>query len=226
MALGNDVDTPTVVINFSIFAGKRNNKHLSEGAPAHVMTRHPGLQTIIRFDLGSLTTTKAVDAEDDEWRMQRIARHSSVLTGARDEYGNMVSTRESLGKADGELRLHVPGGGNQFVFKYSEILGAMCTAGEFAPLGGGGVPPVIIMAPLCSPPSSPFRPSLAMVSPASEPTSLDCLASVTRPLLPIRQHWVAIRVLVFRRCLHVANRTTAAAFAPWRRMLARLPHKW
>jgi len=31
---------------------------------------------------------------------------------------------------------------------------------------------------------------------------------------------------VFRPRLHVANRTTMAVVAPWKRMLARLPRKW
>jgi len=167
-------NTPLLVINFSTFAGKRNKKGPSKSTPAHAMTRYPGLQTMIHLDFGGLATSKSVDGEHHEQRIQRIANLSSVLTWTRDEYGNIVSTCENLNKADGELRLHLPGGGNhggsseifgqslEVVVKFSEILDTMRTAGRYAPLGGS-VPP--IMALPCSPLWSPFRPSLTMVSP-------------------------------------------------------------
>lgn len=142
-----------------------NKKKAAKSTLAHVMTRHPSLQTMVRLDFGGLTMDKSIDEAHHERRVQRIANLSSVLTWTRDEHGNIVSTCESLSKADGELRLCLPGGNNndssgnasgqgiEVTIKHSELLDTIRMVGECAPLGGAGNPRPLqsSMVPLFSP---------------------------------------------------------------------------
>ncbi|KAK0707024.1 hypothetical protein B0T26DRAFT_728881 [Lasiosphaeria miniovina] len=68
--------TPSIVINTSTFAGKRGKKGgvntSSKSASAHVMTRYPGLQTMVRLDLGGLTVGGYVDREHLEHLKRRV----------------------------------------------------------------------------------------------------------------------------------------------------------
>lgn len=249
-------NTPHLVISFSTFAGKRNKKGPSKSTPAHVMTRYPGLQTMIRLDFGGLATSKSVDGEHHEQRIQRIASLSSVLTWTRDEYGNIVSTCENLNGADGELRLHLPGGGNhggsssellgqslEVVVKFSEILDTMRTAGRYAPLGGSvpldnGSTLQSSMIPFPSFPYHGFTTATRMNIGAHVARLLGLGNNTTAPAITATTTTTTTTatstavfggrpgVDVFRPRLHVANRTTMAVVAPWKRMLARLPRKW
>jgi hypothetical protein len=156
------VDRPSLAIS-AITIG--NKKKAAKSTLAHVMTRHPSLQTMVRLDFGGLTMDKSIDEAYHERRVQRIANLSSVLTWTRDEYGNIVSTCESLSKADGELRLCLLGGNNnsssgnvsdqgiEVTIKHSELLDAIHMAGVCAPLGGACNPRPLqsSMVPLFSP---------------------------------------------------------------------------
>jgi len=248
-------NTLPLVINFSIFAGKRNKKHPSRSAPAHVMTRYPGLQTMVRFDLGGLAASKSVDGEHHERRIQRIANLSSVLTWTRDEYGNIVSTCENLDKADGELRLHLPSDGNhggsseafgqsvEVVVKYSEILDAIRTAGRYAPHGGGVTPDngSTLQSSVVPFPSFPHHGFTTTINPTTTRMSIGAHVAL---LLGVGNKTATTAITgtttttstavmgglqgagVLRPHPHVANRTTMAVVAPWRWIFARLPRKW
>ncbi|KAK3363161.1 hypothetical protein B0T25DRAFT_526474 [Lasiosphaeria hispida] len=82
-----------------------NKKRAAKSTLAHVMTNHPGLQTMVRLDFGGLTMDKPISEEHHERRVQRIAYLSSVLIWTRDRHGSITSTYKSLSRADGEFRL-------------------------------------------------------------------------------------------------------------------------
>jgi len=121
------------------FSAIGNKKKTAKSTLAHVMTRYPNIQTMIRLDLGGLAMYIPANNEHHERRIQRIADLSSVVTWTRDGYGKVVNTSEKLSKEGGELRLRL-GGGNQggveAVVKYSDILNAIRMGGRFRPLGG------------------------------------------------------------------------------------------
>lgn len=163
--LDHGVDRPVLAIS-AITIG--NKKKAAKSTLAHVMTRYPSLQTMVRLDFGGLTMDKSIDEAHHERRVQRIANLSSVVTWTRDTHGNIVTTCESLSKADGELRLCLPGGNNnnnngssgnvsgqgiEVAVKHSELLDAVRMAGVCGPLGGAGNPRPLqsSMVPLFSP---------------------------------------------------------------------------
>ena len=133
-------DGKEAIASFTIsFSAIGNKKKTAKSTLAHVMTRYPNIQTMIRLDLGGLATDIPANNDHHERRIQRIADLSSVVTWTRDGYGKVVNTSEKLSKEGGELRLRL-GGGNQggveVVVKYSEILNAIRMGGRIIPLGG------------------------------------------------------------------------------------------
>ncbi|KAK3361006.1 hypothetical protein B0T24DRAFT_685129 [Lasiosphaeria ovina] len=225
--------TPSIVINTSIFAGNRGNKGgkntMSKSAPAHVMTRYPGLQTMVRLDLGGLTV-ECVDREHLERRVQRIADLSSVLTWTRDEHGNIIGTSESLSKEDGELRLrlsgngsNVPGQGVEVAVKYSEILDAIRLGGKAGRLGGVPQDNNSITLQSSVVPFPSFRRHIFashfnanIVGRAGRLLSLGGTATAATTVLGGAR--------MFRPLPHATNRARAVV-SPWSRILARLPRK-
>ena len=134
-------DGKEAVASFTIsFSAIGNKKKTAQSTLAHLMTRYPNIQTMIRLDLGGLATDTPANNDHHERRIQRLADLSSVVTWTRDGHGKVVNTSEKLSKKGGELRLCL-GGGNQgdgveVVVKYSEILDAIRKGGRKFPLGG------------------------------------------------------------------------------------------
>ncbi|KAK0736274.1 hypothetical protein B0T21DRAFT_366643 [Apiosordaria backusii] len=237
---------PSLVINVSIFAGERNNKRVekSKSAPAHVMTRHPSIQTIVRLDLGGLTIGRSVRREHHERRIQRIADLSSILTWTRDKHGDIVNTCESLSKEDGELRLCLLSGNDssnasgqdvEVVLKYSEIVDAIRMGGRFGPLGGvpkdnhPPAPSTTLQATVVPFPSFFHRHALASLSNAdiaARAARLLGLGNKTTTTPETTMLGGREGAGVFRPLPYAAIQTRAAAVAPWGRVLARLGRKF
>ena len=75
--LNHGIDRPSLTIS-AITVGDK--KKAAKSTLAHVMTRHPSLQTMVRLDFGGLIMDKFIDKAHGEQRVQRIANLSSVLT--------------------------------------------------------------------------------------------------------------------------------------------------
>jgi len=236
-------DRPSLAIS-AIAIG--NKKKAAKSTLAHVLTRYPSLQTMVRLDFGGLTMDKSIDEAHHERRVQRIANLSSVLTWTRDEHGNIVSTCESLSKADGELRLCLLGGNNnsssgnvsgqgiEAIIKHSELLDAIRMVGVCAPLGGAGNPPPLqsSMVPLFSPllGHHGFRAS-SRVNMEAHVARLLGFGNTTATATSNTATTTATSVLggcqgarLFRPRLYMANQARIVV-ASWSRLLARLPRK-
>jgi hypothetical protein len=232
-------DTPSLTIS-AITIG--NKKKAAKSTLAHVITRYPGLQTMVRLDFGGLTMDKPIDEEHYKQRIQRIADLSSVLTWRRDEHGNIASTCESLSKADGELRLRLLGSNNdssgsnvsgqciEVAIKYSEILDVIRMVGVHVPLSGVEDSHTLqsSMVSLFSPllgHHHRFRAS-SNVNIAAHAARLLGLSNTTTTATTATTSVLGGRqgAGVFRPLPYMANRARIAV-ASWSRLLARLPRK-
>ena len=91
-----DHDGKEAIASFTVsFSAIGNKKKTAKSTLAHVMTRYPNIQTMIRLDLGGLVKDTPANNEHHERRIQRIAELSSVVTWTRDGYGKVVSRAKS-----------------------------------------------------------------------------------------------------------------------------------
>lgn len=109
--------------------------NMSKSALAHVMTRNPGIQTMISLYLGGLVKAKFTSEADRDRRIKRIGDKSVVVTCTRVEKGIDIKTGP-LSKEDGKIYIPVTVDGKTVVaVKHADILDVIRTVGTFAPLG-------------------------------------------------------------------------------------------
>ncbi|KAK3365106.1 hypothetical protein B0T24DRAFT_683753 [Lasiosphaeria ovina] len=108
---------------------------MSKSVLAHVMTRNPGIQTMIGLYLGGLTQTKFTSEADGNRRIRHIGDKSVVMTYTRVKKGIYVET-EPLSKEDGKMRIPITADGKiAVVVDYADVLDVIRTVGTFTPLG-------------------------------------------------------------------------------------------
>ncbi|KAK4237874.1 hypothetical protein C8A03DRAFT_34118 [Achaetomium macrosporum] len=221
-------EAPSLIVNCSLVAGNRDKKHekISKSAPTHIMTRYPGIHTMVCLDLGGLTKGKFINREHFERRIQRIADVSSVVTWIRDRQGKIVGTTENLSKEDGELYLPLLGQDVGVAVKYSEILDAIRLAGRRVPFAGvsqnGHRALESSVVPFASFHHHILGSSFNMgiAGHAARLLGLGHMNTTTGAALGGRDG-----ARVFRPLPYALNRARAVV-APVSRLLARLPRKW
>ncbi|KAK0724268.1 hypothetical protein B0H67DRAFT_550083 [Lasiosphaeris hirsuta] len=108
---------------------------MSKSVLSHVMTRNPGIQTMIGLYLGGLVKAKFTSEADRNHRIKRIGDKSVVVTCTRVEDGIDIKT-ERLSKEDGKIHIPVTADGKTVVaVKHTDILDVIRTVGTFTPLG-------------------------------------------------------------------------------------------
>ncbi|KAK3364533.1 hypothetical protein B0T25DRAFT_68565 [Lasiosphaeria hispida] len=108
---------------------------MPKSALAHVMTRNPGIQTMVGLYLGGLVKRKFTSEADRNHRMKRIGDKSVIVICTRVENGIDIKT-EPLSKEDGTMHVPVAANGKTVAaVKYADILDVISTVGTFGPLG-------------------------------------------------------------------------------------------